>query len=101
MSRPRPAPSLSLDVHNVVWDHARQQLYAAGKNIIRVYSYNNSCRSPALTLKKPWTSCPKAMRTIFFPVHGSTTDLWLTNSGHIYKFNVVTGAFTLQKTQTA
>lgn len=36
-----------------------------------------------------------------FPVHGSTTDLWLTNSGHIYKFNVSTGAFTLVKTTSA
>ena len=33
-----------------------------------------------------------------FPVYGSTTDLWLTNSGHIYKFNTSTGAFTLVKT---
>ncbi|WP_123864537.1 DUF6528 family protein [Chitinophaga barathri] len=88
------------DVHNVVWDHARQQLYAAGKNIIRVYSYNNSCRSPALTLKKTWTM-PQGNAHDLFPVHGSTTDLWLTNSGHIYKFNVVTGAFALQKTQSA
>ncbi len=88
------------DVHNVVWDHARQQLYAAGKNILRVYSYNNSCRSPALTLKKTWTM-PQGNAHDLFPVHGSTTDLWLTNSSYIYKFNVVTGAFTLQKTLSA
>ena len=88
------------DVHNVVWDHARQRLYAAGKDKIREYSYNNSCYSPALTLKKTWTM-PEGNAHDLFPVYGSTTDLWLTNSGHIYKFNVVTGVFTLQKTQSA
>ncbi|KAH0533496.1 hypothetical protein FGG08_007706, partial [Glutinoglossum americanum] len=34
------------DVHNVVWDHTRQQLYAAGKDKLKVFSYNGSCKSP-------------------------------------------------------
>ncbi|MGX5816906.1 DUF6528 family protein [Chitinophaga lutea] len=88
------------DVHNVVWDHARQRLYAAGLDKLRVYSYNNSCYSPALTLQGTYT-LPEGNCHDLFPVYGSTTDLWLTNSGHIYKFNVVTHAFTLQKTTSA
>jgi hypothetical protein len=85
------------DVHNVVWDNTRKQLYAAGLNKLRVYTYNNSCAAPKLTLKATYTM-PEGNSHDLFPVYGSTTDLWLTNSGHIYKFNVTTGAFTLQKT---
>lgn len=88
------------DVHNVVWDHQRQVLYAAGKDKLKVFSYNNSCYSPALTLNKTYTM-PQGNAHDLFPVYGSTTDLWLTNSGHIYKFNVTTGSFTLVKTRSA
>jgi hypothetical protein len=85
------------DVHNVVWDKANKLLWAAGKDKLKAFSYNNSCGSPALTLKKTYTM-PQGNAHDLFPVYGSTTDLWLTNSGHIYKFNVSTGAFTLVKT---
>jgi hypothetical protein len=88
------------DVHNVVWDNARKVLYAAGKNKLKVFTYNNSCTSPKLTLKSTYTM-PQGNAHDLFPVHGSTTDLWLTNSGYIYKFNVTTGAFTLAKTLNA
>ncbi|WP_315817678.1 DUF6528 family protein [Paraflavitalea speifideaquila] len=91
------APIAFEDVHNVVWDHARQRLYAAGKNKLKVFTYNGSCRSPKLTLQTTYTM-PEGNAHDLFPVHGSTTDLWLTNSGHIYKFNVSTGVFTLVKT---
>ncbi|HEY1164908.1 MAG TPA: DUF6528 family protein [Chitinophaga sp.] len=91
------APIAFEDVHNVVWDHARQQLYAAGLNKLKVFTYNNSCTAPKLTLKATYTM-PEGNAHELFPVHGSTTDLWLTNSGHIYKFNVTTGTFTLVKT---
>lgn len=94
------APIAFEDVHNVVWDHARQQLYAAGKNKLKVFTYNGSCSAPKLTLKTTYTM-PEGNAHDLFPVHGSTTDLWLTNSGHIYKFNVTTGAFTLVKTISA
>ncbi|HVI48634.1 MAG TPA: DUF6528 family protein [Chitinophaga sp.] len=94
------APISFQDVHNVVWDHSRQLLYAAGKDKLKVFSYNNSCDAPALTLKKTYTM-PEGDAHDLFPVYGSTTDLWLTNSGHIYKFNVTTGAFTLVKTTSA
>jgi hypothetical protein len=85
------------DVHNVVWDKANKLLWAAGKNKLKAFSYNNSCGSPALTLKKTYTM-PEGNAHDLFPVYGSTTDLWLTNSGHVYKFNVSTGQFTLIKT---
>lgn len=88
------------DVHNVVWDNARKVLYAAGKDKLKVFTYNNSCASPKLTLKSTYTM-PQGNAHDLFPVYGSTTDLWLTNSGHIYKFNVTTGAFTLVKTLSA
>lgn len=88
------------DVHNVVWDHARQVLYAAGKDKLKVFTYNGSCNSPGLTLKKTYTM-PQGNAHDLFPVYGSTTDLWLTNSGYIYRFNVETGAFSLQKTLSA
>lgn len=94
------APIAFEDVHNVVWDNARQQLYAAGKNKLKVFTYNNSCTAPKLTLKATYTM-PEGNAHDLFPVYGSTTDLWLTNSGHIYKFNVTTGAFTLVKTISA
>ncbi|MCD2424264.1 DUF6528 family protein [Niabella pedocola] len=84
------------DVHNVVWDHARQQLYAAGKDKLKVFTYNGSCSAPKLTLKATYTM-PQGNAHELFPVYGSTTDLWLTNSGNIYKFNVTSGAFTLIK----
>ncbi|HEX6426883.1 MAG TPA: DUF6528 family protein [Niastella sp.] len=85
------------DVHNVVWDKTNKLLWAAGKNKLKAFSYNNSCGSPVLTLKKTYTM-PEGNAHDLFPVYGSTTDLWLSNSGHVYKFNVSTGAFTLVKT---
>ncbi|MBO9203248.1 MULTISPECIES: DUF6528 family protein [Niastella] len=85
------------DVHNVVWDKANNLLWAAGKDKLKAFSYNNSCGSPVLTLKKTYTM-PQGNAHDLFPVYGSTTDLWLTNSGHVYKFNVSTGVFTLIKT---
>jgi hypothetical protein len=85
------------DVHNVVWDKTNKLLWAAGKNKLKAFSYNNSCGSPVLTLKKTYTM-PEGNAHDLFPVYGSATDLWLTNSGHIYKFNVSTGKFTLVKT---
>jgi hypothetical protein len=88
------------DVHNVVWDKTNKLLWAAGKNKLKAFSYNNSCGSPVLTLKKTYTM-PEGNAHDLFPVYGSTTDLWLTNSGHVYKFNVSTGAFTLVKTISA
>lgn len=85
------------DVHNVVWDHQRQVLYAAGKNKLKKFSYNGSCMSPSLTLLATYT-LPQGNAHDLFPVHGSTTELWLSNSNYVYKFNVVTGTFTLVKT---
>lgn len=84
------------DVHNVVWDNATKLLWAAGKDKIKAFSYNNSCGSPALTLKKTYTM-PQGNAHDLFPVYGSTNELWLSNSNHLYKFNVATGAFTLIK----
>lgn len=84
------------DVHNVVWDKAHKWLWAAGKDKLKAFSYNNSCGSPVLTLQKTYTM-PEGNAHELFPVHGSTTDLWLSNSNHVYKFNVNTGVFTLIK----
>lgn len=84
------------DVHNVVWDKAHKWLWAAGKDKLKAFSYNNSCGSPVLTLQKTYTM-PQGNAHDLFPVHGSTTDLWLSNSNHVYKFNVNTGVFTLIK----
>ncbi|WP_207515066.1 DUF6528 family protein [Longitalea luteola] len=84
------------DVHNVVWDNATKLLWAAGKDKIKAFSYNNSCSSPALTLKKTYTM-PQGNAHDLFPVYGSTNELWLSNSNHVYRFNVSTGAFTLIK----
>ena len=84
------------DVHNVVWDKTSKLLWASGKDKLKAFSYNNSCGSPVLTLKKTYTM-PEGNAHELFPVHGSTTDLWLSNSGHVYKFNVSTGVFTLIK----
>jgi hypothetical protein len=92
----KTAPIAFEDVHNVVWDNTRKVLYAAGKNKLKVFTYNGSCTAPKLTLKTTYTM-PQGNAHDLFPVHGSTTDLWLTNSGHIYRFNVTTGAFTLVK----
>jgi len=85
------------DVHNVVWDKTNKLLWAAGLNKLKAFSYNNNCKKPALTLKKTYTM-PEGNAHDLFPVYGSTTELWLTNSGHIYKFNTSTGKFTLVKT---
>lgn len=87
------------DVHNVVWDHQRQVLYAAGKNKLKKFSYNGSCMSPSLTLLATYTM-PQGNAHDLFPVYGSTTELWLSNSNYVYKFNVTTGAFTLVKNQS-
>ncbi len=84
------------DVHNVVWDKTNKLLWAAGKDKLKAFSYNNSCASPVLTLKKTYTM-PEGNAHELFPVHGSTTELWLSNSNHVYKFNVSTGVFTLIK----
>jgi hypothetical protein len=84
------------DVHNVVWDKATKLLWAAGKDKIKAFSYNNSCSSPVLTLQKTYTM-PQGNAHDLFPVYGSTNELWLSNSNHLYKFNVATGAFTLIK----
>jgi hypothetical protein len=84
------------DVHNVVWDHKNKLLYAAGKNKLKAFSYNRNCRNPGLTLKKTYT-IPQGNAHELFPVYGSTTELWLSNSNHVYKFNVATGNFLLVK----
>jgi hypothetical protein len=84
------------DVHNVVWDKTNKLLWAAGKDKLKAFSYNNSCASPVLTLKKTYTM-PEGNAHELFPVYGSTTELWLSNSNHVYKFNVSTGVFTLIK----
>jgi hypothetical protein len=84
------------DVHNVVWDNKNKVLWAAGKNLLKSFTYNNSCRNPGLTLKKTYTM-PQGNAHDLFPVYGSTTELWLSNSNHAYKFDVVSGKFTLVK----
>jgi hypothetical protein len=84
------------DVHNVVWDQKNKLLWAAGKNILRAYSYNNSCRTPGLTLKKTYTM-PQGNAHDLFAKYGSTTELWLSNSGYVYSFDVSKGEFTQVK----
>lgn len=85
------------DVHNCVWDKKRELLWAAGKNRIRAYKYNNDRQNPALTLFKT-VNMPQGNAHDLFPVYGSTDELWLSNSSHIYRYNITTNKFIESKT---
>jgi uncharacterized protein DUF6528 len=87
------------DVHNCVWDKTRELLWAAGKNRIRAYKYNNDRKNPALTLFKT-VNMPQGNAHDLFPVYGSTDELWLSNSSHIYTYNITKNKFTEHKTTT-
>jgi hypothetical protein len=87
------------DVHNCVWDKTRELLWAAGKNRIRAYKYNNDRKNPALTLFKT-VNMPQGNAHDLFPVYGSNDELWLSNSSHIYTYNITKNKFTEHKTKT-
>ncbi len=78
------------DAHNVVWDHKRNVLYAAGANRLNVYAYNNDGRKPELIVKKTYTIPSTGARS--FP-YGSEIELWLSNHHSVFRFNVETGRF--------
>jgi streptogramin lyase len=85
------------DVHNCTWDKTRELLWCAGKNRIRAYKYNNDRKNPALTLFKT-VNMPQGNAHDLFPVYGSTDELWLSNSSHIYRYNITRNKFTEYKT---
>ncbi len=88
------------DVHNVVWDHKNKLLWAAGRNKLKAFSYNMNCKKPELTLKRTYTLPNNGYAHELYPVFGSTTQLWLSSSTQVYRFDTNNGAFTLVKTVT-
>ena len=81
------------------FDHARQQLYAAVEGIyLQQQPFSVSEADPQ---SHHLYHMPQGNAHDLFLVYGSTTDLWLTNSGHIYKFTWSTGTFTLIKNNPA
>lgn len=78
--------------HNVVWDSKRQLLWTASMNQIKAFKYNFNCTTPDLklvdSLKLQGTESHE-----LFPVYHEN-ELWLTDTGAVYRFNPVTRIIT-------
>jgi len=74
--------------HNVVWDATRQKLWSAARNHMNAFRYNFNCHAPDLVTDTVF-SLPGEEAHDLFPVYGENS-LWLTNTTHVYKFDVVT-----------
>ena len=78
--------------HNVVWDRKREKLWSAGLDSIFAFRYNNNCEHPDLIREEAFPTPGKDGHDLF-PVYGSTSKLWFTNTKHVYQFDVVTRKF--------
>jgi hypothetical protein len=74
--------------HNVVWDATRQKLWSAARNHMHAFRYNFNCNAPDLVPDTVF-ALPGEEAHDLFPVYGEN-NLWLTNTTHVYKFDVVT-----------
>lgn len=74
--------------HNVVWDATRQKLWSAARNHMHAFRYNFNCNTPDLVTDTVF-ALPGEEAHDLFPVYGEN-NLWLTNTTHVYKFDVVT-----------
>lgn len=73
--------------HNVVWDRRRQLLWSADKHQLKTFRYNFDYEHPAL---QPVDSMPlpgSQYHDLFPTLNGDT--LWMTNTTHVYKLDVV------------
>ncbi|MBC9929727.1 DUF6528 family protein [Chitinophaga qingshengii] len=74
--------------HNVVWDAARQRLWTAAMDSMIAYRYNNDRQAPDL-LRDTSMLLPGTEAHDLYPVYGENS-LWLTNTTHVYRFDVNT-----------
>nr|WP_295871246.1 DUF6528 family protein [uncultured Chitinophaga sp.] len=74
--------------HNVVWDASRQRLWTAAMDSMIVYRYNNNHAAPDLA-RDTVLALPGTEAHDLYPEYG-THSLWLTNTTHVYRFDVVT-----------
>ncbi|SEW40696.1 DUF6528 family protein [Chitinophaga arvensicola] len=74
--------------HNVVWDKEQQLLWSAARNHMHAFRYNFNCETPDL-LPDTVFALPGTEAHDLFPVYGEN-NLWLTNTTHVYKFDVAT-----------
>jgi hypothetical protein len=79
--------------HNVVWDHKNQRLWTAAMNRMKVFEYNFDCDAPNLTLVES-IDLPGTEAHDLFPVYNKDI-LWLTNTTHVYQFDVAAKTVTL------
>ena len=79
--------------HNVVWDRVNQLLWSAAGNDLISFEYNFNCEAPDLILSERWSFSGNDAHDLF-PVFEENA-LWLTNTTHIFKFDVVSRVFTL------
>jgi len=75
--------------HNVVWDHKRQRLWSAAMKELIAFRYNFNCAQPGL-IKDTVIQLPGTEAHDLFPVYGQDA-LWLTNTTHIYRYEITTG----------
>ena len=78
--------------HNVVWDAAQKRLWSASMATMKSYRYNFNCSAPDLALDTT-ISIPGTEAHDLFPVYGEK-NLWLTNTTHVYKFDVTSRQLT-------
>jgi hypothetical protein len=74
--------------HNVVWDAKQQLLWSAARHHMHAFRYNFNCNAPDLVPDTVF-ALPGTEAHDLFPVYGEN-NLWLTNTTHVYKFDVAT-----------
>ncbi|CAL1519441.1 DUF6528 family protein [Chitinophaga sp. MM2321] len=74
--------------HNVVWDADHQRLWSADRHKMWSFKYNFNREAPDLIVDTSFT-LPGEEAHDLYPVYGEKT-LWLTNTTHVYKFDINT-----------
>lgn len=74
--------------HNVVWDAAHKRLWTAAMDSMIVYRYNYDRTAPDL-LRDTGMLLPGTEAHDLYPEYGAN-NLWLTNTTHVYRFDVDT-----------
>lgn len=82
--------------HNVVWDKQRKLLWSAAMAELKAFRYNFNRQRPDL-LPDTTIALPGTEAHDLFPVYGADA-LWLTNTTHVYRYNVSSHQLTAANT---
>lgn len=82
--------------HNVVWDKSRRLLWTAAMAELKAFRYNFNKAQPDL-LPDTVIALPGTEAHDLFPIYGKDA-LWLTNTTHVYRYNLANHQLTLLDT---